>query len=147
MSSGGVYAYRTRKPGARFCIPFLSRHWGYVGQTSSFWHRDRQHLWGDVRYGHVAKPWADLDPKCYRLPLPNWKWLRLAVEAVAILLLAPVYNDKGNRWNPRRIPLSVAARQRAQRNRGLILWTVRPVHVVLILVVFAVAWYLIGGKV
>lgn len=108
--SGGAYAYRTRKPGARYNLPILSRHFAYVGQTSSFWHRHRQHSEG--------KPWADLDPACYRIPLPDWKWLRLVVEQLLIWALWPVYNVQGNRWNPRRITPIEARRQRMVRNRG-----------------------------
>lgn len=116
---GGVYVYRCRKPGARFCIPFLSTHFGYVGQTSSFYHRAIQ---------HETKPWADRVVSCWRLRLPNWKWLRLTVEALLILALAPVYNHKGNLWNPRRIPLATAAWQRNVRNRGRRPLNVRPIH-------------------
>lgn len=106
-----MYAYRTRKPCARFRIPFLSFHWGYVGETVSFWHRHRQH--GE------NQPWADLDPRCrIRIPLPPWKWLLRSVETLLIVALWPVYNHQKNRWNPRRIPLATALRQRRTRDRG-----------------------------
>lgn len=123
---GGVYAYRCRKPGARFSIPFLSTHWGYVGQTSSFYHRAIQ---------HEAKSWADLVTNVYRLRLPNWKWLRLVVEMLFIVLLAPVYNYMGNGWNPRRIPLATAAWHRNVRNRGRRPMNVRPAHLLLMVAV------------
>lgn len=126
---GGVYAYRCRKPGARLRIPFLSTHWGYVGQTSSFYHRAIQ---------HEAKPWADLVVSCWRLQLPNWKWLRLTVEFVLIGLLAPVYNYQRNLWNPRRITLSGARLQRQFRDGGYRPWNLRPAHLWLIVAVPAV---------
>lgn len=132
---GGVYAYRTRKPGARLRIPFLSTHWGYVGQTSSFYHRAIQ---------HETKPWADLVTNVYRLSLPNWKWLRLVVEALLILALAPVYNYTGNLWNPRRIALGDARHQRALRDHGLRPFNLRPAHLWLILFVLSVAALFIG---
>lgn len=126
---GGAYAYRCRKPGARFRIPFLSTHWGYVGQTSSFYHRAIQ---------HETKPWADLVVRVYRLRLPNWKWLRLVVEAALILALAPVYNYKGNLWNPRRIPLGDARVQRRVRDEGQHPLNFRPAHLWVLLAVPAV---------
>jgi hypothetical protein len=116
--TGGVYAYRTRKPNARFRIPILSYHWAYVGQTSSFWHRDRQHMGTTTNSLVPAKPWADLEPRVYRLTLPNWLWLRLTVETLAILVLWPVYNDRKNRWNPRRVPIVAAIAARARRDAG-----------------------------
>lgn len=143
---GGVYVYRTRKPGAVFGMPtsftlavallmtatlaFLGgpwplaalllacsgRHFAYVGETRSFAHRDRQHRSGDVRWGSHAKPWSDLDPKCYRLSMPGWKWLLRSVETLLIVLLWPVYNDKKNRWNPRRITMARARSMRYARD-------------------------------
>lgn len=119
---GGVYVYWTRKPGARYNIPVLSRHVGYVGQTSSFWHRHRQHmgLGGLMVLSNPRseKPWADLDPVCYRISLPNVRWLRLMVEALLIWTLFPVYNVQLNRHNPRRIKPWTAQEQRRLRNRG-----------------------------
>lgn len=117
---GGVYVYRTRKPGARYNLPILSRHFGYVGQTSSFWHRHRQHS--------ETKPWADLDPRCYRIGLPRWKWLRLTVEALLIWTLLPVYNVQRNRANPRRITPVEARRHRYLRNNGRHPLNIQPIH-------------------
>jgi hypothetical protein len=142
---GGVYAYRTRKPGARFNIPILSRHWAYVGETTSFWHRDRQHLAGDLAWGTLPKPWCDLDPVCYRISLPGWKWLLRSVETLLILCLWPVYNHAKNQWNPRRIPLSTALAMRAARDRGRWYPNVRFIHVIVSLAPLAVAAYYLGG--
>lgn len=135
---GGVYAYRTRKPGALLRIPFLSFHWGYVGQTNSFRHRHAQHTEGGGTYNSRAKPWSDLDPRCViRIGLPNWKWLRLVVEQALILAVWPVYNHQGNKWNPRRVPLSTQERQRHARDRRGWCLNVRLPH---ILAVAAVAY-------
>jgi len=135
MFRGGVYLYRARKPGARYNIPILSRHFAYAGETNSFHHRHLQHTVGGGTYNAVAKPWADLDPVCVlRIPLPDWKWLRLSVETVLIVLTWPVYNHKKNLWNPRRIPLSVAHRQRMARDRGRHPVNLRPVHLFVLLV-------------
>ena len=145
MSRGGIYAYRTRKPSARFRIPIVSYHWGYVGRTSSFYHRHLQHTRGESRFGAVhVKPWTDLEPHCYRLPLPNWKWLHVVAEALMIWALMPVYNDKLNRHNPRRIPIVVAIQQRARRDAGVKLPNIRPIHVVLWLVAAVLLWYTIA---
>jgi hypothetical protein len=140
---GGVYAYRTRKPGARFRIPFLSFHWGYVGETKSFARRHAQHIEGGGSFQSIAKPWSDLDPRCViRIPLPPWKWLLHSVETVLITCTWPVYNHAKNQWNPRRIPLRAQVRQRALRNR--LGWSpnVRPAHL-LILATLAVVAYIV----
>jgi hypothetical protein len=143
MMRSGVYAYRCRKPAARLSIPLLSRHWGYVGETLSFDLRHAQHLRGGGRHGTVAKSWADLDPRVYRLPLPGWKWLLRSVELLAILVLWPAYNVKGNRWNPRRIPLPAQRRQRAARDRRGWCTNFRPWHLVALTVAaFALIWWL-----
>lgn len=114
--AGGVYGYRTRKPGAWWGLPFIGRHWAYIGETTSFYHRGKQHIEGGGTYQAVRKNWSDLDPKCYCLPLPSWKWLLRSVETLAIVLTWPVYNIQKNRWNPRRIPPWQAAAQRAARD-------------------------------
>lgn len=143
---GGVYVYRCRKPGARLRIPVLSWHFAYVGETTSFYHRHVEHVYGGGRYGAVAKSWSDLDPYVWaRIPLPPWKWLLRSVETVVILLTWPVYNHEKNLWNPRRIPLPVAARQRRWRNAGIGRWWPRPIHVVLILVAAVALWTKIAG--
>lgn len=139
----GVYAYRTRKPGARWNLPVLSRHWGYVGETTSLYHRHQQHIYGLSSHGSsAAQPWADLDPVRYHLPLPGWKWLLRAVETLAILALAPVYNHSKNLWNPRRIPLAEARRQRRVRDRGRLPVNLRLAHFVLLgVLVGLVSWW------
>jgi hypothetical protein len=137
---GGVYVYRGRKPGARFNIPIISRHFIYVGETTSFGHRHVEHVQGGGKYGAVAKPWADLDPRVVmRIPLPPWKWLLRSVETVLIGLTWPVYNHRKNQWNPRRIPLSVAHRQRLARDRGRHPFNVRPVHLFVFFVLLIAA--------
>lgn len=126
---GGVYVYRGRKPFSWFNIPFLSRHFIYVGETVSFKLRHEQHTRGDTVRTTPQQPWADLDPRCVlRIPLPPWKWLLRSVETVLIVLTWPVYNHKKNLWNPRRIPLSTAQHQRYLRDRGRHPLNVRPIH-------------------
>lgn len=125
---GGVYVYRTRKPGARYNIPVLSRHVGYVGQSNNFRRRHEQHVNGGGEYNSIPKPWADLDPVCYRIGLPDWKWLRLTVEALLIWTLFPVYNVQRNRANPRRITPAEARHHRAVRDRGLHPFNLKPIH-------------------
>ncbi len=114
----GCYVWRTRKPHAFLGLPIIGRHTAYVGETSSRYHRDRQHRYGGGTYGHTAKMWADLDPKVYALPclLPWWKPARKAQEKLWILLLAPVYNVQWNGWNPRRITPRQLERQRWARD-------------------------------
>ena len=141
----GVYLYRCDKPGAIFGLPFIGRHNAYVGETGSFAHRHRQHTVGGGTYNSVAQPWADLNPKCYRLPTWGWKpWLRF-VETVVILLSWPVYNDAKNRWNPRRITLNMAKAQRRardSRSRSLrLLSSIGVRHVPALLMVSAGALY------
>lgn len=105
-----MYAWRTRKPHAFFGLPFVGRHWAYVGETSSRWHRDQQHIAG--------QPWADLDPKPYALfsLFPHVAWCRKAQETLWTLILWPVYPQQKNGWNPRRITRDAARRMRAQRD-------------------------------
>jgi hypothetical protein len=115
MTRGGVYVYRAWKPAARLRIPIVSSHFAYVGETTSFYHRHRQHT--------EQRPWSDREPRVVaRIPLPPWKWLLHTVETLVILLLWPVYNHKKNLWNPRRISLAMQMRQRIMRNRRG--WTV-----------------------
>jgi hypothetical protein len=141
---GGVYAYRTRKPGAHLRLPLLSYHWGYVGRTNSFRHRDLQHLRGGGQFNAEAKPWADLEPRCYRLRLPNWRWLQATVEALVIWALWPVYNVSLNRHNPRRIPLKTARWQRRQRDLGHRWPSIQPAHIMFVLAVTITVWILIA---
>lgn len=95
--SGGVYAYRVRKPGllGKLRVPLVSTRWGYVGETTSFPHRDKQH--------RETQPWAPLIVSVHRWHLPAWKPLLHLAETLAILVLWPAYNIEKNRWNPRRI--------------------------------------------
>lgn len=117
MSRGGVYVYRARKPAARLRIPLLSWHFCYVGETISFYHRHLQHVAGGGQFATEQKPWADLDPYvAFRIPLPPWKWLLHAVETIVILAVWPVYNDRKNHWNPRRVSLRDQRWQRGMRD-------------------------------
>lgn len=110
---GGIYAYRTRKPRGR------GRHWGYVGETVSFYFRDKDHM-GLGNHGRLGQPWSDLDPVRYSIiKLPwwlCWKWVLLPLETLVMLCLWPVYNDAKNHWNPRRIPRQGARRMRMRRD-------------------------------
>lgn len=67
-----------------------------------------------------AKPWTDLRPVRHTIiRLPWWlgfRWVLRPLETLVILLLAPRYNWQKNAWNPRRVPPSTQAAQRAERN-------------------------------
>jgi hypothetical protein len=145
--NGGVYVYRARKHSARWRIPLLSWHFAYVGQTSSFYHRHQQHMYGLGKYASNAKPWADLSPYvAFRIPLPNIPLLRKSVETLVILAVWPVYNHQKNRWNPRRISLSKQARQREWREATrLRVWSIRWYHVALLLTAAVAIRYWTGG--
>ncbi len=114
----GLYVHRTRKPHAFLGLPIIGRHFAYVGQTSSRYHRDRQHRYGGGRWNAVAKPYTDLDLKIYPWPcvFPRWEWARKTQEKFWILVLLPVYNDEWNKANPRRIPIGKAEAQRWARD-------------------------------
>lgn len=118
----GVYVWRTDKPYALRCLPFIGRHFAYVGQSNSFRRRDREHLFGSMAYDSPvqAKPWSDLRPKRYAVPVlfPGWRWARERQEWLMIKLLLPVYNVQHNRTNPRRITPARALAQRAMRDRN-----------------------------
>lgn len=148
----GCYVWRTRKPYAlfgfslRWCLlagavvglllyaldgpwwvalfaPLCSgRHTAYVGMTGNRYFRDRQHLYGDSRYGAAAKPWADLAPRVYPLPVlfSGWRWARKTQEWMWIKLLLPVYNIQDQvKWNPRKMSSAKAQQQRwARDSRG-----------------------------
>lgn len=141
-----MYVYRTRKPSARFRIPFLSYHFGYVGETTSFYHREQQHLYGLSNHGPcVPAPWSDLEPRCVlRIPLPPWKWLLRSVETIVILAVWPVYNDKKNRWNPRRISRRMAYRERIRRNQGHLALPLWPAVIVAWAVIIPAAYWLVN---
>jgi hypothetical protein len=122
---GGCYVWRTRKPGAVWGLPIIGRHFAYVGQTGSFAHRERQHtgkyLATDTfRVGH--RPWSDLHPRCYRIPLP-FKWMRVALEPLLVAILCPVYNKQLQPpYNFRKISPRTAAWQRRMRDRESTGW-------------------------
>lgn len=147
LQGSGVYVWRTRKPAAILGLPFFGRHFGYVGETTSIRHRMRQHvgipLPGD-EYPSIGQPWADLRPKLVLfIKLPRWKWLLRSMETLMILTFWPVYNDKKNKWNPRRIPMHVAIRQRAARNRRVNRWSlnIRPYHIFMVVLLACLAAY------
>lgn len=143
---GEVYAYRTRKSHAVLGVPFLGWHWGYVGQTRNPKARHGEHLNGGGRYGKAAAAWSDLKPRRFvifrmrRCP----QWLLNFVEFLAIRLLCPVYNEKLNRGNPRRISRRRALRQRFMRDRlgwapGLHLGHVFMIILALLIIVGVIA--------
>lgn len=116
----GLYVWRGRKPHAPLGLPVIGRRVLYVGQTSSRYHRDRQHAHGDSRYDAGSASWSDLAPKVYPLPclFPGWKWARLAQERLWIWALCPVYNIQGQApWNVRRIKKNAAQNQRWARDK------------------------------
>lgn len=123
VRKSGIYLERTRKPHALIGLPVIGRHNGYVGQSTSYFHRHGQHVRGGGTYNSIAKPWSDLEPKQWRiLPLPRWMfdtlpWFVDFCERMCILLLLPVYNDSMNHGNPRRIPLHKQRQQRASRDK------------------------------
>lgn len=109
----GIYLVRTRKHRGR------RRENGYVGRSNNVPIRIKQHLGQDKR--HKPKPWTDLDPVWHTLRLPwwaSWKWVQAPLEAFAIWLFLPRYNDKLNHGNPRRVTISQQHRQRAARDSG-----------------------------
>jgi hypothetical protein len=123
VKGSGVYIFRTRKPHAPVGLPIIGRHVGYVGQTNSFDHRIRQHLYGGGQFMAKPKPWADLTPRPYYIHLPNWKPLRILVELLLIWTLCPVYNvQRQPIYNIRRIRPKAAVRHRAMRDRMPAAW-------------------------
>lgn len=157
----GVYVFRTRRPGMIGLLPWWlgiagaviswgalatlhepqlfallallvnSRHFAYVGESKRVGLRKMAHLKGSVKYNQPAKPWADLDPSWYFLPLPGApKFVLHAVETLLIGLLWPVYNHQKNLWNLRRIPLKTALNQRVLRAGIHWSFNCRPAHVI-----------------
>lgn len=114
------------------------RHFAYVGETVSFRDRHGEHINGGGRWGRASAAWSDLDPVCVlRLPLPRNKTILRAVETLLILFTMPVYNEKKNKWNPRRITRPSARRMRRRRDRRSVklnLPNVRIGHVFIIIV-------------
>lgn len=115
---------------------------GYVGRSVNVHIRTDQHL-GRLGYSATigrslaasvkagqplvvmagGKPWADLAPRWFYLRLPwwlGWTWILAPLEAFAILLLAPRYNDRLNRCNPRRVPIWQQHAQRRLRDAGAV---------------------------
>lgn len=147
-SRGGVYIWRTRKPGALLGWPVIGRHFAYVGQTKSFAHRKRQHLGRPIPndpYASTGAPWCDLAPRCYEIPLPNFRPILLLAEWILSAVLLPVYNVKPKiPWNPRRISRYRAIQMRATRDSR----SRRPHAVALAArLVGALRWYHLVGTV
>lgn len=116
-NGAGVYVFRTRRPGLIGRIPFFGRHTAYVGMSEHVRFRKGVHLKGSMKYNALPKPWTDLKPSWYFIPFPFApRWVLLWIETVVIALLWPVYNHQKNLWNPRRIPLKAAIRQRGSRD-------------------------------
>lgn len=117
-----------------FVLFFTGRHFAYVGETVSFKDRHNEHIYGGGRWKKSAAAWSDLDAKCVaRIPMPKWKPLLRSTETVLIFFCAPVYNEKKNMLNPRRITRASAKRMRARRNRRTVklnLPNVRAAHIV-----------------
>lgn len=107
------------------------RHFAYVGESRRVGLRRRDHLQGSVKYNQPPKPWSDLDPSWYYVPLPGApKPLLRAVETLLIALLWPVYNHQKNLWNLRRIPLPTARRQAVLRAGIKWSFNCRPAHLI-----------------
>lgn len=115
---------------------FSGRHNAYAGLTNSFYFREQQHLIGSSTWGTAGKPWSDLDPKVYRIPLPNvithkgglakalgikGRWTLELLETALIWLTCPVYNvQKQPPWNLRKIgPRQADAQRMARVKRGI----------------------------
>jgi hypothetical protein len=126
-NGAGVYLFRTRRPGLLGRIPapvsaaivavaalmiwhyiawwlmpvallLSSRHNAYVGLSEHVRFRKGVHLKGSMKYNALPKPWTDLAPSWYFVPLLlPWGWLLQTVETLGISLLWPVYNHRGSR--------------------------------------------------
>lgn len=142
MMPGEVYAYRVNKPNAFLGLPFIGRHWGYVGQTRNPKARHGEHMDGGGRYGKGPAPWSDLRPKRYTLFKVSHcpQWILNLMERLAVYLLWPVYNDKMNRWNPRRISRIRAARHRYFRERRLRIPVLQPLTMIMLALMILGAW-------
>lgn len=121
---------------------FKGRHVAYVGQTSSRYHRDRQHTLGDSHWGSGSASWSDLAPRVYPLPcaFPASRWAREVQEKLWILLLLPVYNTEWNGKNPRRVKSTKARQMRWTRQQ-----TGMRVNVARTLARWALAGVLLAG--
>lgn len=132
---------------------FSNRHTAYVGESMRVRGRRLDHLAGSAKFGSLPQPWADLHlPRTqtprfrmrtygwYFLPLPPFKPILRGVETLLIMLLWPVYNHQKNLWNPRRIPLHSAKRQRGQRDFAGWSFNMRYAHVIILIIGVAVGY-------
>jgi hypothetical protein len=143
---------------ALLLILFSGRHNAYAGLTNSFYFREQQHIAGSSKWNAAAKPWSDLDPKCYTIPLPNFithrgglaralrlkgRWTLEGLETLLIWATFPVYNvQKQPPYNTRRISPREADRQRYARiKRGT------KVNIGRVLARYALALVVISGAV
>ncbi len=115
------------------------RHFAYVGETVSFKDRHAEHIQGGGRWKKRSAAWSDLDPVCVaRIPLGKWKPLLRFVETVLIFFLQPVYNEKKNLWNLRRIPRPSALRMRLRRDKRRVrlnIFNLRAAHMIVLVVI------------
>lgn len=135
-------------PWAALLLLFCTgRHFAYVGETVSFKDRHGEHMSGGGRWKKGAASWSDLDARCVaRFPLPKSKRILRAVETLLIVLLAPVYNEKKNGLNLRRIPRNSARRMRRRRDNRRVKINVlnfRAGHL-LVCIVLAVSLHIAG---
>lgn len=168
-NEAGVYVFRTRRPGAIGRMPYAGfplmifsacvcahvsgvpwwigfsalvlspRHTAYVGETLRVQLRKRDHLQGSVVYNQLPKPWVDLSPSHYFIPVPPFKPVLRTVETLLIFLLWPVYNHQKNLWNPRRIPIKAAKRQRGSRDVVFWSFNFRLAHLMIISTYYTLA--------
>jgi len=112
---GIVYAYSCIDP-----ITGKRERWAYAGQTRQILAtRHDQHMGNSGYKGKLAKcqPWSDLYPEVrivceFKCP----DFLLDLVEMWVIKWNKPVYNYMHNINNPRRIPIPIAIKQRAERD-------------------------------
>lgn len=124
---------------------FTGRHFAYVGETVSFKDRHGEHMSGGGRWKRGAASWSDLDPKCVaRIPLPRWKPVLRSVETTFVVLCAPVYNEKKNLLNPRRITRASAKRMRSRRDRRSVRLNFPPFRASSVLILIALVALVIG---
>jgi hypothetical protein len=119
------------------------RHFAYVGETVSFKDRHGEHIDGGGRWKKRSAAWSDLDARCVlRIPIGKWKPLLRFVETLLIFFCQPVYNEKKNMWNLRRITRASALRMRLRRDRRRVKLNVlnlRAAHLVVIVAVMVYA--------
>ncbi len=102
---GVVYGIRTHDPATGSTVL------GYVGQTfQPLPAREAQH--------RAEQPWSDLIVDVFVIARGRWTTAEIdAVEADRIRVLRPVYNHDHNLNNSGRVPIWLARRQRAERDR------------------------------